>query len=36
VTAAPLAARYARWHRGHPRTRMEDVPAEVTRRRAVL
>jgi NhaP-type Na+/H+ or K+/H+ antiporter len=36
VTAAPLAARYARWYEQHPRERqppMESAPAEVTRPR---
>jgi sodium/hydrogen antiporter len=36
LTAAPLAARYARWYERHPRARrlpMEAAPAEVTRPR---
>jgi NhaP-type Na+/H+ or K+/H+ antiporter len=36
VTAAPLAARYARWYAAHPRERtprMESVPTRVTRPR---
>ena len=33
LTAAPLADRYARWSRRHPRTPMEDVPSEVSRPR---
>ena len=36
VTAAPLAARYARWYEQHPRDEvppMESAPAEVTRAR---
>jgi NhaP-type Na+/H+ or K+/H+ antiporter len=36
LTAAPLAARYARWYERHPRERrlpMEAAPAEVTRPR---
>ena len=36
LTAAPLAARYARWFAGHPRERrpaMEGAPAELTRSR---
>jgi sodium/hydrogen antiporter len=32
VSAAPLAARYARWHERHPRS-MESEPAHVTRTR---
>jgi len=34
VSAAPLAARYARWHERHPRS-MESEPAHVTRTRGV-
>ena len=33
LTAAPLAARYARWFAGHPRPRMEAAPVEATRTR---
>lgn len=36
LTAAPLAERYARWYRAHPRDKapaMESAPAEVTRAR---
>jgi NhaP-type Na+/H+ or K+/H+ antiporter len=39
LTAAPLAARYARWFERHPHDRrppMEDAPAAVTRTRGLL
>ncbi len=39
LTAAPLAERYARWYRAHPRDEapaMEGAPAEVTRARGPI
>jgi NhaP-type Na+/H+ or K+/H+ antiporter len=36
LTAAPLADRYGRWFKRHPRDSMESAPTEVTRTRGSL